>query len=68
VRLSKAQLRVVEALQNGGHVWLAAGSPYLIKVDPEGRKHSDLLNKKTFNHLKEMKIIVEGTDFRWRLK
>jgi hypothetical protein len=67
-RLSKAQLRVVEALQNGGHIWVAAGFPYILKVDEDGRQHSGPLNRKTFDHLKEMKVITEDLEKKWNLK
>jgi hypothetical protein len=67
-RLSKAQLRVVEALQNGGYIWVAAGYPYIVKVDEKERSHSSLLNRKTFEHLKERKVITEDLGGKWNLK
>ena len=67
-RLSKAQLRVVEALQNNGYIWVAAGFPYIAKIDEKGRQHSVALNRKTFDHLREMKVIEEDLEKKWHLK
>lgn len=68
MRLSKAQLRVVEALQNNGYIWIAAGCPYLVK-EVDGVRQSVLLNKKVFQNLKEHKVIVEhSSGNRWILR
>lgn len=67
MRLSKAQLRIVAQLQNGGWIWTAAGHPYLAVKDSEGRIKSESMHNKVFTTLKEHKIIVERGDRQWVL-
>jgi len=67
MRLTKAQLRIVAHLQNGGWIWTAAGHPYLAIVDSEGRIKSESMHNKVFTTLKEHKIIKSDTPLKWTL-
>jgi hypothetical protein len=60
-------MKIVEVLQNGGYIWLAAGHPYLAHVEKE-RVKSASIHGKAFTALKEHKIIVlDSTTNRWVL-
>jgi len=80
--LTKKQVEIIDALQNGGHIWKAANTYYIARVVGENQHghrvfKSDLLPKKTFDALMEKDMLepeyVKGSSFsiakkKWRLK
>lgn len=67
MRLTKKQLKVVDVLQNGGYIWLAASRPYLAELDGENRIRSAPLNNLTFECLAAEKVIKKDGYNRWTL-
>lgn len=79
--LTKKQVEIIDALQNGGHIWKAANTYYLARVVGENQHghrvfKSELLPKKTFDALIEKEMLkperVNGSSFdivknKWRL-
>ena len=51
-RMTKQQLEIMDALNNGGYIWTASGMPYLAKCSG-GMYKSSLINRKTFTALVE---------------
>ena len=60
-RLSRKQLDVVQAIQNGGYIWIAAEQPYLATKSGE-QFNSRPLHGKIFTALVEHGIIAKSKD------
>ena len=66
MRLTKAQMEIVEFLQNGAWIWLSAGHPY-IATNYDGRIRSKPMNAKVFRTMCEHGIIVPTEGGKWLL-
>jgi hypothetical protein len=70
--LTKNQVKIVDALENGGHIWKAGSSYYLARVtghmaNGTPRYESETINARTFKALEPLLHKFLAKD-RWVLK
>lgn len=62
--ITKPQLKTIDTLKNGGHIFLVNNEPYIAEKNDEGKTESRKLNRSIFSSLRMNKIIKE-VDGKW---